>query len=184
MGRFAHPPTEVSPLRETHNSVGPTHRGMTPGPVREALGMASPTKRGTSHTFPNSFASYLLEGGYDIRTVLTLPRHKGVRATVCARCSPRWNELHTPLTKHNGRPGHGMHPPRNSTRTSMRQSGTLPGNQGQSPRQPRPSSKICKMVAHRSAAEPLQPAALRRGRGVRWNASLRPRKPGRCGGRE
>lgn len=42
------------------------------------LGMA---KRVTTHTFRHSFATHLLENGYDIRTVQELMGHKDVRTS-------------------------------------------------------------------------------------------------------
>ena len=50
--------------------------------VRMAVTRAGLIKRATCHTFRHSFATHLLEGGYDIRTVQELMGHKDVKTTM------------------------------------------------------------------------------------------------------
>ena len=50
--------------------------------VRSAATRSGVTKRVTCHTFRHSFATHLLENGYDIRTVQELLGHKDVRTTM------------------------------------------------------------------------------------------------------
>ncbi|HIC92921.1 MAG TPA: integron integrase [Anaerolineae bacterium] len=50
--------------------------------VKKAAKLAGINKRVTCHTFRHSFATHLLENGYDIRTVQELLGHKDVRTTM------------------------------------------------------------------------------------------------------
>ena len=50
--------------------------------VRDEVSRAGLIKRATCHTFCHSFATHLLEGGYDIRTVQELLGHNDVKTAM------------------------------------------------------------------------------------------------------
>ena len=50
--------------------------------MREAVGKAKIVKQVGCHTLRHSFATQLLEAGYDIRTIQELLGHKDVRTTM------------------------------------------------------------------------------------------------------
>ena len=59
-----------------------THESSLQKAVKRAARQAGINKRVTCHTFRHSFATHLLEDGYDIRTVRELLGHKDVKTTM------------------------------------------------------------------------------------------------------
>ena len=58
------------------------HESSVQRAVKEAVRRSGVGKNASCHTFRHSFATHLLEAGYDIRTVQELLGHRSVRTTM------------------------------------------------------------------------------------------------------
>jgi site-specific recombinase XerC len=59
-----------------------THETIIQRAIKEAVGREGIVKHAGCHTFRHSFATHLLEAGYDIRTIQELMGHKDVSTTM------------------------------------------------------------------------------------------------------